>query len=86
MMTADGTISMLVIVGLLGLYMMIGAYVWSTARELYDKHKYTSISLHGLALALVFVFLPLTIYALTNIGWIKMPPPSNLTEVRNLTI
>jgi len=86
MMTADGTISMLIMTGIICLYLLLAGYTWFTARELYDSHKYISISLHCLAVILLFVLLPLTIYALTSIGWISMPPPSNLTEIRNLTI
>jgi len=81
-MTADN-LGLLVLVVL---YLMLGTFLFSLGIGFQDTHQYLAYFLFGLGIASVFIFLPLTVWYFCEIGWITLPPSSNLTEIRNLTI
>ena len=61
-----------------------GLISWGYQKQ--EEHPYFAYFLYGLSIVAIFIFMPLTLWFLAEIGWIHFPPPSNLTEVTNLTL
>jgi len=82
MMTADNLGLLVLVVG----YLTLGTFLFGVGISFQDTHQYLAYLFFGLGIASVFIFLPLTVWYFCEIGWITLPPPSNLTEIRNLTL
>jgi len=68
------------------LYLTLATFLIGMGYQYQDKNKYLAYFIYGLAIVTIFIFMPLTIWYLADIGWITLPPPSNLTEATNVTL